>query len=352
MMIFPCLFSSPEVIGKKSPEKEDLIFFPGMMYDSRNSKRSREMNEKKFIEEKIREIRETVGAGKAISALSGGVDSSTCTVLAHRAVGARLKVVFIDDGLMREGEAEEVREIFSGLGIRVDIVGAQAEFFRALKGKPDPEEKRKAFRDTFYSVFGKEVKKSEAKFLVQGTIAADIIETKGGVKTQHNILEQIGIDPEKGFGFRVVEPLKDLFKHEVRKVAKVLGLPEKITNRMPFPGPGLATRVVGEVTPERVSLVRKATRIVEQELKPVKPFQAFAVLLSDKGTGIEEGKRKFGDIIVIRSVESRDAMTAEASRVPWKIMARISRRITEEIPEVVRVAYELTSKPPATIEYV
>lgn len=310
------------------------------------------MNEKRFIEEKIREIRETVGADRAISALSGGVDSSTCTVLAHKAVGAKLKVVFIDDGLMREREAGDVTELFSNLGIRVDIVNAQQEFFRALKGKPDPEEKRKAFRDMFYSVFGREVVKSEAKFLVQGTIAADIIETKGGVKTQHNILEQIGIDPEKGFGFRIVEPLKDLFKHQVRKVAEALGLPGKIAYRMPFPGPGLAARVVGEVTPERVALVRKATRIVEEELKSVRPFQAFAVLLNDKGTGIEEGKRKFGDIVIIRSVESRDAMTAEASKVPWKIMVRISKRITEEIPEVVRVAYELTSKPPATIEYV
>ncbi len=310
------------------------------------------MNEKRFIEEKIKEIREAVGAGRAISALSGGVDSSTCTVLAHKAVGARLKAVFIDDGLMREREAEDVAEIFSNLGIKIDIVDAQEEFFQALKGKPDPEEKRKAFRDTFYSVFGREVTKSEAQFLVQGTIAADIIETKGGVKTQHNILEQIGIDPEKGFGFRTVEPLRDLFKHEVRKVAKALGLPEKIANRMPFPGPGLAARVVGEVTPERVALVRKATRVVEEEIKPVRPFQAFAVLLNDKGTGVKEGKRKFGDIIVIRSVESRDAMTAEASRIPWKIMLRISKRITEEIPEVVRVAYELTSKPPATIEYV
>jgi GMP synthase (glutamine-hydrolysing) len=310
------------------------------------------MDEAKFIEEKIEEIKSITGSDKAISALSGGVDSSACTVLAHRAIGSNLKVIFIDDGLMRADEPGDVGRIFADLGIQVDIIDAQDEFFHALKGISDPEEKRKAFRDIFYTVFGREIMRSKAKYLVQGTIAADIIETKGGVKTQHNILEQIGIDPEKGFGFKAVEPLKELFKHEVRKVAQALGLPEKIYARMPFPGPGLATRVVGEVTPERVSLLRKATRIVEEEIESLKPFQAFAVLLSDKGTGIEEGRRKFGDIIVVRSVESKDAMTASPTQVPWDTLMNISRRITDEIPEVVRVAYEITPKPPATIEYV
>jgi len=310
------------------------------------------MDEGKFIEEKIVEIKANVGSERAISALSGGVDSSTCTVLAHRAIGPNLKVIFINDGLMREKEPEQVNKVFRDLGIKVDIIEAQDEFFRALKGKFDPEEKRKAFRTAFYTVFGREVLRSEAKFLVQGTIAADIIETKGGIKTQHNILVQIGIDPEKGFGFKVVEPLKDLFKPQVREVAKALGLPEKIYGRMPFPGPGLATRVVGEVTPERVSLIRKATRIVEEEIMSLKPFQAFAVLLSDKGTGVEEGKRRYGEIIIVRSVESKDAMTAEPTKVPWEVLTKISKRITSEIPEVVRVAYEITPKPPATIEYI
>jgi len=306
----------------------------------------------KFIEEKIQEIKATVGSERVISALSGGVDSSACTVLAHRAIGDNLKVIFIDDGLMREKEPENVSKIFSDLGIKVDIVDAQEEFFQALKGKVDPEEKRKAFRNIFYTVFGREVLKSEAKFLVQGTIATDIIETQGGVKTQHNILEQIGIDPEKGYGFKVVEPIKELFKPQVREVAKALGLPEMIHQRMPFPGPGLATRVIGEVTPERVSIVRKATQIVEDEIESLKPFQAFAVLMSDKGTGIESGQRKFGDVIIIRSVESKDAMTAEPSQVPWETLMNISKRITGELPEVVRVAYEITPKPPATIEYI
>ena len=310
------------------------------------------MNERKFIEDKVGEIRAIVGSEKAISALSGGVDSSTCTILAHRALGSNLKVIFIDDGLMRENEAEIVGRTFSGLGVKVDIIEAQDEIFRALKGMIDPEEKRKAFRHTFYTVFGREALRSKAKFLVQGTIAADIIETKGGLKTQHNILEQIGIDPEKGFGFRVIEPLQDLFKHQVRRVAKALGLPERIYSRMPFPGPGLATRVIGEVTPERVTLVRKATQIVEQEVEKLKPFQAFAVLLSDRGTGVEDGRRRYGQIIVVRSVESKDAMTAEPTPISWKALRRISKRITSEIPEVVRVAYEITSKPPATIEYI
>jgi GMP synthase (glutamine-hydrolysing) len=310
------------------------------------------VNVKKFIDERVGEIMKTVGSEKAISALSGGVDSSSCTVLAHWAIGDNLKVIFIDDGLMRQDEPQEVKEVFAGLGIKVDVIDAQDEFFAALKGKIDPEEKRKAFRQTFYSVFKRAVLKSGARFLVQGTIAADIIETKGGIKTQHNILDQIGINTEDEFGYRLIEPLRDLFKHQVREVAQELGLPESIHQRMPFPGPGLATRVVGEVTPERVEVVRKATQIVEEEISTLKPFQAFAVLLSDKGTGIEEGKRLFGDIIIVRSVESRDAMTAEPTPIPWDTLMVISRRITAEVPNVVRVAYEITPKPPATIEYI
>jgi len=310
------------------------------------------MNVQKFIEAQVEEIRKTVGGGKAISALSGGVDSSACTVLAHRALGPRLKSVFFDTGLMRAGEPEQVVKIFAVLGIDVEIVDKSQEFFTALAGKTDPEEKRKAFRYTFYSAFGREVLRSQARYLVQGTIAADIIETQKGLKTQHNILEQIGIDPDEGFGFKVVEPLKELFKHEVRLVAKELGLPESIYARMPFPGPALATRVIGEVTPERVALVRAATVIVEQEIAALKPFQAFAVLLNDRGTGVVDGKRAFGNIIIIRSVESKDAMTAEPTPVPFDVLVKMARRITAEIPEVTRVAYELTAKPPATIEYI
>jgi GMP synthase (glutamine-hydrolysing) len=310
------------------------------------------MNVKKFIADSIKEIKATVGPDIAVSALSGGVDSSTCTMLAAKALAGQLKVIFIDDGLMRESEAEEVKKAFGKLRVEVQVVDAQKEFFKALKRKTDPEKKRKAFRDRFYKVFGREVKRSGARFLIQGTIKADIIETQGGIKTQHNILEQIGIDPEKGYGFKVIEPLKDLFKPEVRLVAKGLGLPARIYGRMPFPGPGLATRVLGPVTPDRVAVVRKATSIVEAEAARLKAFQAFAVLLADRGTGVQEGQRKFGDIIVIRSVDSRDALTAQPTQVPWPALQRMAKKITAELPAVTRVCYELTPKPPATIEYI
>ncbi len=312
------------------------------------------MDAKKFVEEKIKEIRQAVGSERAINALSGGVDSSAVTLLGHRALGDQLKTVFIDTGVMREGEPEKVVETFRKVGVTVHLINAQEEFFKAFKGLLDPEEKRKAFRNTFYTVLGRAVRESKATFLLQGTIAADISETQRGVKTQHNILEQIGIDPQ-AYGFKVVEPLRELYKDGVREVAKELGFPKEIFERMPFPGPGLSTRIVGEITPERVTTVRKAVRIVEEELEPLKPFQAFAVLLSDRATGVtagKEGRRAFGEIVAIRSVESRDAITAEVTEVPWEILKRIQKRIIAEIPSVVKVLYDLTPKPPSTIEYI
>jgi GMP synthase (glutamine-hydrolysing) len=312
------------------------------------------MDTKKFIEEKINEIRRRVGSEKAINALSGGVDSSAVTLLGHRAIGDRLKTVFIDTGVMREGEPEMVVETFKKFGVTVHLIEVQEEFFKAFRGIIDPEEKRKAFRNTFYSVLGRAVKESGAKFLLQGTIAADISETQRGVKTQHNILEQIGIDPQI-YGFNVIEPLRDLYKDGVREVAKGLGLPQEIFARMPFPGPGLATRIIGEVTPERVAVVRRAVKIVEEEVEPLKPIQAFAVLLSDKATGVtgtEEGRRSFGDIVVVRSVESKDAIRAEVTEIPWNLLRKIQKRIIAEIPSVTKVLYDLTPKPPSTIEYI
>jgi GMP synthase (glutamine-hydrolysing) len=312
------------------------------------------MDTQKFIKEKMEEIRRIVSREKAINALSGGVDSSVVTLLSHRAIGDQLKTVFIDTGLMRDEEPEMVIETFKKLGVTVHLIKAQEEFFKTFKGILDPEEKRKAFRDTFYTVLGRTVKESRAKFLLQGTIAADISETLRGVKTQHNILEQIGIDPQI-FGFKVIEPLRELYKDGVREIAKTLGLPREIFERMPFPGPGLSTRIIGEVTPERVTVVRKAVKIVEEEIGPLKPFQAFAVLLSDRATGVtggEEGKRSFGDIIAIRSVESRDAIRAEITEVPWELLKKIQKRITTEIPSVNKVLYDLTPKPPSTIEYI
>lgn len=305
-----------------------------------------------FIEEQIESIQKSVGDGLAINALSGGVDSSVVTALGHRALGNRLKTVFIDNALMRQGEPQRVVATFAALGIPVEVVDARREFLGALAGLADPEEKRNAITSTFYSkVFGDLVRRSGAKHLLHGTILTDVEETVAGIKRQHNILAQLGIDPEKEYGYRVLEPLVTLRKDGVREVAGLLGLPPEITHRIPFPGPALATRIVGEVTEERLATVRAATAIVEEELADTGVFQYLAVLLADKATGIRNGKREFGQIIVVRCVDSVDARTATAVELPWEKLRRISARITE-IPGVNRCLYDLTPKPPATIEYV
>lgn len=301
-----------------------------------------------YLEKKKEELRTL--QGKAVVAASGGVDSTVCAFLAHSLL-ADVVAVFIDDGLMREGEPEAVEKMFNQGGLNVLIVNAQEEFFTNLKGKIDPEEKRKAFRNTFYTVLGRTLKELDAKYLIQGTIAADIKETKGGIKTQHNVLEQIGINPRE-YGLHIVEPLKDIYKHEVREVGKRLGLPQSLWERIPFPGPGLACRVIGEVTPERVSIVRKATLIVEEELLQLNPFQVLAVLFADRATGIVEGKRVFGNIISIRCVESKDALTASPTEIPSEILRTVADRIVKEVPGVVKVVYDITPKPPSTIEYI
>jgi len=307
----------------------------------------------KFIKEKIEEIKDIVGDEKAIVALSGGVDSSTTTVLAHRALGKNLKVFFIDNGLMREQEPYQVFSTFKKLGIKVKIVKAQKEFLKALKGKIDPEEKRKAITQTFYkNVLAQLIKEVGARFLLHGTILTDIEETIAGIKRQHNILEQIGIDPQKEFGYQVIEPLKQLRKDGVRKVAKALGLPKEIYNRMPFLGPALAGRIIGEVTPQKISIVRKATAIVERTLKNVKAFQYMAILHQDQVTGIKEGKRKFGYQIEIRCWDSRDARTATPTKISFKTLTKLAQEITQKIPEVVSVTYNITAKPPSTMEAV
>ncbi len=311
------------------------------------------MDCRRFIEARVKEMVRTVGDARIISALSGGVDSAVCTVLAHGAVGKQMSVIFIDDGLMRQDEPRQVKKDFAALGIEVEILDAKKAFFRALRGITDPEEKRKAFRDRFYKTLGRAVKDSKAQYLLQGTIKADIIETKKGVKTQHNILEQIGIDPKKGYGFRTIEPLKTLFKPGVRAVGKALGMPKQMYERMPFPGPGLATRTMGLVTPARVEIVRQACRIVEEETARVKCFQAFAVLMSDQATGVtDDGRRADGHIIAVRCVDSTNAIKAKATKLPWAKLERIQKRIVKEIPSVTKVLYDLTGKPPSTIEYI
>jgi GMP synthase (glutamine-hydrolysing) len=297
-------------------------------------------------------LRETVKEGLAINALSGGVDSSVVTVLGHRSLGKRLKTVFIDNALMRKGEPERVVKIFARMKIPVDLVDARADFLDALKGLTDPEEKRNAVTNTFYAkVFGRLVRETGAKFLLHGTILTDIEETVAGIKRQHNILAQLGIDPEKEYGYKVLEPLQTLRKDGVRKVAKILGLPPELAKRIPFPGPALATRIVGEVTEERLEVVREATDIVEKELGKSKAFQYLAVLLNDKATGIRENRREFGQIIVVRCLNSVDARTATVTKIPWDKLNRISKRITS-IKGVNRCLYDLTPKPPATIEYI
>lgn len=306
---------------------------------------------KKFIEEEKERLRKKIGDGKAIVAVSGGVDSTACTILAHQVLGSRLKVIFIDDGLMRQDEGKTVKSLLARYKINLIILNKQKEFFATLKGLVDPEEKRKAFRDRFYKVFGNAIRDYKAKFLIQGTIAADILETRKKIKTQHNVLSQIEINPSK-YGLEIIEPLKRIYKPEVRLVASALGLPAQTYKRMPFPGPGLLCRVIGEVTPPRVKIVREATRIVEKHLKRLKPFQAFAVLLDDKATGISRGKRLFGNIIVIRSVESKDALTAKPTEVSYRILNKIQREITKTIPQTVKVLYDLSPKPPSTIEYI
>ena len=306
----------------------------------------------RFVEEQIAELKATVGKGMAINALSGGVDSSVVTALAHRALGKQLKTFFIDSALMREGEPVWVAGMMSKLGIPVEVVDARKEFLAALKGLTDPEEKRQAVTETFYKrVFAALVKKTNAKFLLHGTILTDIEETVAGIKRQHNILSQLGIDPQKEYGYQVLEPLKTLRKDGVRKVAEVLGLPKEITQRIPFPGPALATRIVGEVTEARLKTVREATKIVEEELGDTGAFQYLAVLLNDLATGIRGGKREFAQIIVVRCIESKDAREATATHLSWEKLDRLCRRITG-IPGVNRCLYDLTPKPPATVEYV
>jgi GMP synthase (glutamine-hydrolysing) len=312
-----------------------------------------QLDTERFIEEQVREIHAAVGEGTAINALSGGVDSSTVTMLGHRALGPRLRSVFVENGLMREGEPERVVATFRALGVPVEIVDVRAEFFAALAGITDPEEKREAITQTFYrKVFGRIVRESGARVLLQGTILTDVDETVAGIKRQHNVFAQLGIDPEEAFGYRIVEPLIQLRKDGVRKLGKALGLPDEVFRRIPFPGPALSARVIGEATPERIATVRRATAVVERILGGTGAFQYLAILHQDRVTGIVDGRRAFGEQIEVRCWDSLDARTATPTRLPFELLEQVAADLIREVPGVVSVTYNLAPKPPSTIEAV
>ncbi len=312
-----------------------------------------QLDPQQFIEAKVEEIRAAVGDGTAINALSGGIDSSTVTLLGHRALGDRLRTVFIENGLMRAGEPERVARIFRDLGVRVKVIDAREAFYTALAGVTDPEEKREAITQTFYrDVFGRVVRQSAARYLLQGTILTDIDETVAGIKRQHNVFAQLGIDPQEAFGYQIIEPLVQLRKDGVRVVGRALGLPDEVAGRIPFPGPALAARVIGEATPERIETVRQATSVVERLLADSGAFQYMAILHGDRVTGIRNGGRDFGLQIEVRCWDSVDARTATPTRLPFDTLQALADEILATVPGVVSVTYNIAPKPPSTMEAV
>lgn len=386
-----------------------------------------EFDAKTFLEKQIVATRKALGSEKALIAVSGGVDSTVSAAITHRAIGDNLSCVFIDDNFMRLGEPERVKMLLSSppLSLPVKVLDERDSFMAALKGLKDAEEKRKAFRDTFYRALSDAAKREKCRYLVQGTIRADIEETAAGVKTQHNILEQIGINPVEKYGYKVVEPLVALYKWQVREVARIIGMPEELSERQPFPGPGLSVRVVGEITPEKLDEEKKATVIAEEYLSPLSPSQFFAAIfgsnptkkneamaaevagylkassveaeiLSEKATGVVSGKRTYGDVVLLglgetppthkklqdargklqkshpevtrvlvevgrrqrrgyrvtmRAIKTRDFLTAEVLDVPWKTLGEAAEKILDKCPRVASVYYDVTPKPPATVEF-
>jgi GMP synthase (glutamine-hydrolysing) len=309
-----------------------------------------------IIERMVKEIKAEVGEGKAIIGLSGGIDSSVATVLAAQALDDRLTAVFVDHGFMRKGEPEAVRNAFQRFKINLVMANAQKRFMEKLREVTDPEKKRKIIGEEFIRVFEEIAENAGAEYLIQGTIYPDRIESgfrkhSDKIKTHHNVA---GL-PRKIKFKRILEPLRDLYKDEVRKVAKMLGLPKEIVFRQPFPGPGLAVRIIGELTEEKVKIAKKADKIVREEIEKSglaeNLWQYFAVLTDTKATGVKGDARAYGYVVAVRAVESREAMTASFAKIPYPILEKISTRITNEIPEVTRVVYDITHKPPATIEW-
>jgi GMP synthase (glutamine-hydrolysing) len=311
-----------------------------------------------FIAETVEAIRRQIGAGRALCALSGGVDSAVAAALVHRAIGDRLTNVFVDNGLLRKDEFQQTMELLEQrVGLRVIGVNAADRFLARLAGVTDPELKRKRIGAEFIAVFTDEARKlGDVRFLVQGTLYPDVIESvavrgpSATIKTHHNVG---GLPPD--LPFQLVEPLRELFKDEVRRIGRDLGLPEEMLTKHPFPGPGLAVRLLGEITPERLATLQEADAIVVQEIRRAglyeKTWQAFAVLLPVRSVGVMGDERSYGDTVAVRVVNSEDAMTADWTRLPPEVLARISTRIVNEVRGVTRVVYDISSKPPSTIEW-
>lgn len=306
------------------------------------------LSPKEFIDDAVKKIKDEITDEKAVIALSGGVDSSVCSVLVGESIGDNLTAIFVNHGLLRKGEAEQVINTFKER-LNFIYVDASDEFLEALSGITDPEEKRKIIGKKFIDVFEREASKIDAKYLIQGTIAPDWIETKGKIKSHHNIALPSGMVLE------IVEPIRELYKDEVREIGNELGLPDEIIHRQPFPGPGLAVRVIGELTREKIQICQEADAIVREEVEKAEfdkeLWQYFAALTNTKVTGVKGDQRDFGYLVVVRMVASFDAMTAYVPEVPWELIRTISRRITSEISEVTHVSLSISDKPPSTIEF-
>lgn len=334
--------------------EQGTVIFRNFVIDVCGAKQEWKMGD--FIETAVREIKDVVGDGKCIIALSGGVDSSVAAALVGRAVGKNLIAVYVDTGLMREGETEGIRTIFGNAGVALKIINAKERFLKALEGVREPERKRMIIGREFVRIFEEEAEKAGADFLVQGTIYPDRVESgsvgnSATIKTHHNV----GGLPKKMKFKAVVEPLRDLYKDEVRRVGSDLGLSESMVNRQPFPGPGLAVRIIGPITDEKVELLRKADGIVTDEIENTGLvrglWQYFAVLTDTNAVGVKGDVRAYGHVVAFRALTSRDAMTAKFAELPWDVIRRISTRITNEVPGITRVVYDVTDKPPGTVEW-
>lgn len=311
---------------------------------------------KAFVQDLIKDVKDSVGEKRAICALSGGVDSSVAALLVHKAIGRNLSSCYIDSGLMRDGETESLRKVFAKhYDMQIKVIDAKNIFLSGLRKIVDPEEKRRVIGKTFIEVFDKIAKKVGAKFLVQGTIYPDVIESAGTkhakvIKSHHNV----GGLPEN-MNLLLIEPLRNFYKDEVRKIGEVLGLPKEIINRQPFPGPGLAVRIIGDITEEKLEILRKADKIIQQEIEKTslgkKLWQIFAVFTGVKTTGVRGDERAYGETIAIRAIEAQDAMSANFAKLPYELLEKISTRIVNEMPAVNRVVYDITNKPPATMEW-